>query len=88
MAITHVTPHTTYSGAYPIAPLADGSHGGFAVNVTAHLWAPPGGAMGVVAATGSWGGNGSTSAPLRLPAGHSRVSLHHLQVGHAGQLGL
>ena len=84
VAITHVTPHTTYAGAYPTAPLADGAgaHGGFRVNVTAHLWAPPGGATGVLSVAGSWeggggghGGGGNRSAPLTLPAGDSRVSL-------------
>jgi hypothetical protein len=32
-AITHVVPQVFYEGAYPVAPLSDGSHGGFRVDV-------------------------------------------------------
>ena len=87
LAITHVTPHTHYMGAYPTARLADGEHGGFAVNVTAHLWAPSGGATGMLSVAGSWTASGdgggessgagvaSSSELLTLPAGSSKVSL-------------
>jgi beta-mannosidase len=84
-AITHVTPHTRYMGAYPTARLTDGKHGGFSVNVTAHLWAPAGGAMGSLSVAGNWagapgGGGGdslatATSGRMQLPAGESVVSL-------------
>ena len=60
VAITHLTPHTLYSGAYPTAPLKDGAHGGFSVNVTVHLWVPPGGATGALAVAGSWATNENT----------------------------
>ena len=60
VAITHLTPHTLYSGAYPTVPLKDGAHGGFSVNVTAHLWVPPGGATGALTVAGSWATNENT----------------------------
>ena len=79
VSITHVTPHTLYKGAYPVAPLQDGTHGGFIVNVTAHLWAPPGGAKGSLAVTGSWGGSDAertaVSGEIDVPAGESKASL-------------
>jgi hypothetical protein len=75
IAITHVTPHTKYAGAYPIAPLVDGAHGGFTVNVTAHLWAPEGGATGSLAVAGSWGSSSRSTAVVTLPAGESTLSL-------------
>ena len=86
VAITHLTPHTRYNGAYPTARLADGDHGGFTVNVTAHLWAPAGGAKGSLGVAGSWAAaapttsNASASAAassgaMTLPAGESIVSL-------------
>ena len=77
-AITYVTPHTKYAGVYPVAPLVEGAHGGFTVNVTAHFWAPAGGAAGSLAVAGSWGGSGSrssTNAVVTLPAGASKISL-------------
>ena len=90
VAITHVTPHTHYLGSYPTARLVDGEHGGFTVNVTAHLWVPPGGATGSLSVAGSWtddliesSGNSDdtlqygvvSSGPVTLPAGESAVSL-------------
>lgn len=88
VAITHVAPHTHYRGEYPTARLVDGEHGGFVVNVTAHLWVPPGGAKGTLSVAGSWAA-GSTesndhsdntaavasSGPVTLPAGESTLSL-------------
>ena len=64
-------------GEYPTAPLEDGTHGGFTINVTAHLWAPPGGAKGSLTAQGSWGGTTAsvTSGEFQAPAGESQVSL-------------
>ena len=56
-AITHLTPHTHFRGAYPTVRLVDGEHGGFTVNVTAHFWAPQGGATGALAVAGSWADN-------------------------------
>jgi hypothetical protein len=85
VAITHVTPHTLYNGAYPVARLVDGEHGGFTVNVTAHIWAPQGGATGSLDVAGSWAttnnnssGDSNTAASsdtMLLPAGKSIVSL-------------
>ena len=77
VVITHLTPHTRYMGDYPTAPLQDGKHGGFHVNVTAHLWAPAGGATGSITATGSWDFTAS-SGEIEMPAGESRVSLQLL----------
>ena len=82
VAITHMTPHTRYNGAYPTARLVDGEHGGFAVNVTTYLWAPPGGAKGNLSVAGSWaaatnvsgGDSNAATMTLTLPAGESVVS--------------
>jgi hypothetical protein len=81
VAITHVTPHTKYTGAYPAAPLTDGTHGGFSVNVTTHLWVPSGGAVGTLSVIGSWGSSSSSSTAhtattsVSLPAGESKLSV-------------
>jgi beta-mannosidase len=87
VAITHVTPHTYYAGAYPTARLADGKHGGFTVNVTAHLWVPLGGASGTLTVAGSWAPTGTargegpnvttmvSSDTATLPAGNHAMSL-------------
>ena len=79
VAITHVTPHTYYNGAYPNTRLEDGNHDGFTVNVTTHLWAPLGGAKGTLAVTGDWATtNNSTSdnnaRVMALPSGESIIS--------------
>jgi beta-mannosidase len=77
VAMTHLTPHTHYLGAYPTAPLLDGTHGGFRVNVTAHFWAPAGGARGSLTVRGEWDGGGSANASgeIELPTGQSQASL-------------
>lgn len=78
VAITHLTPHTQYKGEYPTTPLQDGEHGGFAVNVTAHFWAPPGGAKGSLAVEGSWADGDADAVSrreLEVPAGDSQVSV-------------
>ena len=77
-AITHVTPHTKFLGDYPTKPMANGAHGGFSVNVTAHLWAPVGGATGSLAASGSWAAASDAVAKTpngAIPAGESTMSL-------------
>ena len=74
-AITAVVPLVRFLGAYPVGALADGAHAGFAVNVTVHLWAPAGGARGVLSVAGAWAGAAAASPPLELPAGDSRVAL-------------
>ena len=87
--ITHVTPHTRYTGEYPVTPLQDGAHGDFTVNVTTHLRAPPSGSTGSLVVVGSWAnanangdgdGKGSntvvaSSGPVSLPSGDSAISL-------------
>ena len=73
-AITHVVPHTFYQGAYPVAPLADGAHAGFDVEVRVHLWAGAGGANGTLTAGGAWGCS-SVTAGVRVPPGDSNVTL-------------
>jgi beta-mannosidase len=88
LAISQVTPHAHYQGEYPTARLTDGEHGGFRVNVTAHLWAPPGGASGALSVAGSWAGSATgsgsdsddgsataSSGAMTVPAGESTVSL-------------
>ena len=72
-AITYVTPLVTYLGEYPVAPLEDGAHGGFQVNVTAHLWAPAAGVAGQLVVTSEWGAHASAAAVL--PQGDSTVSV-------------
>ena len=73
-AITSVVPLTRFLGAYPVGALADGAHAGFTVNVTAHLWAPAGGASGTLSVSGDWGA--SAASPLTaIPAGDSALSL-------------
>eukprot|EP00038_Savillea_parva_P004143 m.134586 g.134586 ORF g.134586 m.134586 type:complete len:1103 (-) comp11390_c0_seq3:144-3452(-) len=87
VAITHVTPHTHYNGSYPVTPLEDGAHGGFTVNVTTHVWAPPGGAKGSLSVSGGWAststspsslqnaGTEASTGPISIPAGDSMLSL-------------
>eukprot|EP00041_Stephanoeca_diplocostata_P030471 m.923001 g.923001 ORF g.923001 m.923001 type:complete len:903 (-) comp23763_c0_seq5:340-3048(-) len=73
VAITYVKPLVSYLGAYPTAPLADGTHGGFQVNVTTYVSVPPAGATGEVQVKTEWGA--SASQQVTFPAGESSVSL-------------
>ena len=73
-AISAVVPLTYYRGAYPVGALVDGNHSGFTVNVTAHLWAPQGGARGSLAVMTSWGAS-AASPPTQLPPGDSSLTL-------------
>jgi len=73
-ALTYVTPHTKYLGKYPTEPLVDGDHGGFMVNVTTHLWVPPGGANGTLTISGSWNET-VVSSPTQLPSGDNSISM-------------
>ena len=78
VAVMHVTPHTHYRGAYPTTRLVDGGHAGFTINVTTHIWVPPGGASGTLAITGSWNTTSKTSASsiaTVFPAGMNTISL-------------
>ena len=72
-AITHVVPQITYAGEYPVAPLADGAHGGFHVGVRVHMWAAAPTA-GTISATGEWPG-ASLSRVVSVAAGNSSVVL-------------
>lgn len=74
-AVSALVPLVRYLGAYPVGALVDGAHAGFSVNVTAHLWAPAGGARGSLTVAGGWAGAAATTAPLALPAGASAVAL-------------
>jgi hypothetical protein len=49
-AITHVVPHTYYTGVFPTAPLAPGAFAPFNVTVRTHMWAPAA-VAGTLAAT-------------------------------------
>ena len=69
VAITHVVPQIFYSGAFPTAPLVDGAHGGFKVDVRVHLWAPSPTTV-TVAATGLWGGSAAATT-FEVPTGDS-----------------
>lgn len=74
LALIDVVPLVQYRGAYPVGALVDGAHAGFVVNVTAHAWAPAGGATGTFALTTAWGG-GASSPVVAAPAGDSSVTL-------------
>eukprot|EP01050_Picozoa_sp_SAG11_P009946 SAG11_NODE_972_length_6340_cov_3.043423_7_plen_340_part_00 len=74
-AITHVNPQIKYKGVYPAAPLADGSHGGFAVTVKVHMWAAAA-TQGTLAVKGSWGSTSvdtevEQAQAVAVPAGDS-----------------
>lgn len=77
VAITHVTPHTAYQGAYPTSRLTDGEHGGFVVNVTIHVWVPMGAAVGSLTVTGEWDNESAvaSSGKIVLSEGTNTVSL-------------
>ncbi|KAL3940829.1 MAG: hypothetical protein SGBAC_004699 [Bacillariaceae sp.] len=56
-AITSIVPQVYYMGDYPTQALRDGEHAGFEVEVTIHLWSPPGDIKGRLNLYGSWGSN-------------------------------
>ena len=64
-----MVPQIFYTGAFPTAPLVDGAHGGFKVDVRVHLWAPSPTTVSV-AATGAWGGSAAATT-FKVPAGDS-----------------
>ena len=74
-AILHVTPHTKYLGEYPLETLVDGRHGGFTVNVTAHMWTPAAGASGTLRVAGQWASSATGEKSLLLPGGTSTAQL-------------
>ena len=72
---TDVVPLTYYRGKFPVHPLSDSTHAGFAVAVTAHLWSAA--AVTVyVSARGDWGASNTTKDPLVLPPGAHAVRLY------------
>ena len=80
IVLSHVVPLTYYLGAFPTAPLSDGTHGGFTVSVAVHMWAAAGGATAAVTVAGTWGsGSGTTTnataTPIQVPAGDSVTTL-------------
>ena len=75
VALLHVVPLVRYLGPYPVGALSDGTHAGFSVNVTVHVWAPPGGASGSFAVVGDWPGADASTPVVFSPAGESHVSL-------------
>ena len=78
-AITHVVPQIFYSGEYPTAPLADGAHSGFTVDVRVHLFVPStvSSVAGTLAAHGDWGGGAAAavSKQTKLSPGNNVVTL-------------
>jgi hypothetical protein len=72
-AVTHVVPQISYLGAYPVAPLVDGAHGGFSVDVRVYLWAPEASA-GTVSVSSEWGAP-VASTPVQLAAGDNNVTV-------------
>lgn len=97
-AITAVVPQIFYSGDYPMEPLTDETHKGFAVDVKVFTWAAAE-TKGTLSVTGSWGtgaeqltvatqavtvpkGNSSTTA--KLTAGPGAVKLWW-PAGHGAQ---
>ena len=66
VAIESIVPVTKYLGSYPAHRLVEGNHGGFEVNVTAHVWAPKGGSQGDLVVSGSW--ESSSNSRSRPPA--------------------
>jgi hypothetical protein len=76
-AVTHVVPQIFYQGAYPTAPLTEGTHGGFSVDVNVHLWAPAAGAKGKICAIAGWGSSQqSVCAAVSAVAGNSVHTLN------------
>lgn len=79
VAITYLTPQTKYLGSYPTKLLEDSQHGGFAVNVTVHVWVPGDhDATGSIQVEGSWSKDAinSTSILHLKPGKHAAISLH------------
>ena len=76
LVITSVKPLLRYLGTYPVAPLIDGEHGGFLVNVTAIVMVPnnTGNVQGFLTISGAWGATNTTTL-LSLPSGESSISL-------------
>ena len=60
------------AGPYPVAPLTEGSHGGFDVEVRVHMWAASA-TSGTLTAMGEWGE--TASQVVQVPAGDSQVTL-------------
>ena len=71
-AITHVVPQVAYLGEYPTAPLQDGAHGGFGVDVRVHMWSA-GKTTGTATITTSWGQK--ATAKVSLPGGNANITV-------------
>jgi beta-mannosidase len=75
LVITDIVPLVTYLGEYPVTPLTDGSHGGFQVNITAHIVVSEGDyPTGFFSAQSEWGISQNSSI-MTLPSGVSNVTL-------------
>ena len=72
-AITHVVPQIKYLGQYPNAPLVDGAHGGFQVDVGVHFWTAAA-CSGHLSVRGEWGGAHDVGE-ASIPAGDSKITL-------------
>ena len=76
-AITAVVPQIFYSGEYPVAPLTDSTHKGFAVDVKVFTWAAKE-VTGTLAVTGSWSAEGDAvtmhSQAVTIPKGNSSTT--------------
>lgn len=85
VSIEHLVPSQRYLGQYPTAPLEDGNHAGFVVDVTLHGWVGKGGAGGHFRVRGEWGptvttkrlvlqeGRFQTSVAMQAPASEVKL---------------
>ena len=72
--MTALTPLTTYNGPFPTAPLADGGHAGFTLNLTFHFYSAIS-TQTRLSITPSWSTDTVYNAMVRVPAGESAQSV-------------
>jgi hypothetical protein len=85
LALTQVVPLTSYSGAYPTAPLTDATAAPFHVLVVAHFWAPAAGAA-TLTVTSAWGA--TASARVAFAAGDNAVNATISAAAASGEVSL
>jgi beta-mannosidase len=74
-AITQFAPHTFYSGGHPTSILSDSSHLGFEVRARVSFWAAAPTTGTVTVAVEGVAGASATAANVKVPAGHSNVTV-------------